>query len=108
MKRIPDEVYDLFGPPPSRWKGGRDVARKKEREFNALKDAGYSAIYTAMKFPLSKGLKRGRLKKASKVQLVALVRVAAKLYQDAQAARGIMDRWTKDAHEAIYERERAA
>jgi hypothetical protein len=102
MKRIPNEVYALFGPPPARWKGGRVVARKKQSEFEALKEAGYTAVYAAMKFPMSKGLKRGRLKKGSKVQLVALVRVAAKLYQDAQAARGIMDRWTKDAHEAIY------
>jgi hypothetical protein len=100
VKKIPDEVYRLFGPPPSKWHGGRVEARKKQAEFARLREAGYRATYDAMGFPISKGLKRPRLKGATKVQLVALVRVAARLYQDAQAARKRMDHWTQEAHEA--------
>jgi hypothetical protein len=102
MKRVPDEVYQLFGPPPSRWKGGREEATRKMRQFNLMKEAAYQDVYGAMGFPLAKRSGRPKLRKATKVQLVALVRVAALLYQDAQAARSIMNRWTKDAHEAIY------
>jgi len=100
MKRIPADVYQLFGPPPARWRGGRAVAHKKDAEFKKLRDDGYEALYDAMGFRRSKGLGRAGLTHATKVQLVALVRVAAKLYQDAQAARSIMDRWTKNGHES--------
>ena len=85
-------------PDRPQWRGGREKAREKQAIYADMVVRGYRAVYAALEIEVTstgariKGHDKTTGKRPNKIKLVAIKRIAQKLYADAVRIDGILHR----------------
>lgn len=104
MGRIKHKSHECIipGACPSRWRATRkESGPEREARYKRLVAEGYAAVYQALGCHVHK---RAKFSRADNVTLIALKRIAEKLYDDATRAVKIVDSRVQNSNEELARR----